>query len=71
MAVTTVPQLIPLSAGARQTNLTPQGLLKILQRTGNAIRDDGRWYAKPAAIDRIASARRTLGVDRSYRQSTA
>jgi hypothetical protein len=70
MAVT-VPQMIPLSAGARQTNLTPQGLLKILRRTGNAIRDDGRWYAKPAVIDQIASARRTLGIDRIPQQQTA
>jgi hypothetical protein len=55
---------VSLSAGARQTNLTPQGLLKILHRTNSAIRDDGRWYADQTVIDQIAKARRVLGVDR-------
>lgn len=56
--------LVPLSAGARQTDLTPQGLLKILHRTNSAIRDDGRWYADQIVIDQIATARRVLGVGR-------
>jgi hypothetical protein len=56
---------VSLSAGAKQTNLTPQGLLKILHRTNRAIRDDGRWYADQSVIDQIAKARRVLGVDRS------
>jgi hypothetical protein len=56
--------LVSLSAGAKQTNLTPQGLLKILHRTGSAIRDDGHWYADQSVIDQIATARRVLGVDR-------
>jgi hypothetical protein len=55
---------VSLSAGARQTNLTPQGLLKILHRTGSAIRDDGHWYAEQTVVDQIATARRVLGVDR-------
>jgi hypothetical protein len=55
---------VSLSAGARQTNLTPQGLLKILHRTNSAIRDDGRWYADQAVIDQIAKARHVLGFDR-------
>jgi hypothetical protein len=69
MPVKDASRLISLSAGARQTNLTPPGLLKILRRTGNAIRDDGRWYVDSAVIDQIASARRMLGLDRSYRHS--
>jgi hypothetical protein len=55
---------IPLAIGAHRTKLTTQGLLKILQRTNSAIRDDGRWYADPAVVDEIASARRVLGLDR-------
>jgi hypothetical protein len=55
---------IPLSAGAQQTNLTSQGLLKILRRTDSAIRDDGRWFADPARINEIAAARQALGIDR-------
>jgi hypothetical protein len=58
---------IPLSTGARKTNLTPQGLLKILRRNGSAIRDDGRWYVDPAIIDQIAVARQVLGFARTKR----
>ena len=58
---------IRLSDGARQTNLTSQGLLKILRRTGSAIRDDGRWYVDPSIIDQIATAHRVLGFDRAKR----
>jgi hypothetical protein len=61
--------LIPLPAGARQANLTPPGLLKILKRTGKAIRDDGRWYATPEDVEQIAAARRALGLDRSHMQA--
>jgi hypothetical protein len=57
-------QPIPLSAGARMASLTSQGLLKILKRTKNAIRDDGRWYVDPAVVEQIAQARLVLGVDR-------
>ena len=56
---------VSLSAGAKQTNLTPHGLLKILHRTNSAIRDDGHWYADQAVIDQIAKARRVLGFDRN------
>jgi hypothetical protein len=55
---------IPLSAGARQINLTPQGLLKILHRTDSAIRSDGHWYVDPTIVNQIAIARRVLGLDR-------
>ena len=55
-------KLIPLPAGAREANLTSPGLLKILKRTGKAIRDDGRWYATPEDVERIAAARRVLQV---------
>ena len=65
MAVTGSSPRIPLSAGAKKTGLTPQGLLKILLRTNSAIRDDGHWYAEPEKIDQIESARRVLGIDRS------
>ena len=64
MIFANTPGRIPLSAGARQTNLTPTGLLKLLLRTSSAIRDDGRWYVDPAVIEQIAAARRTLGIDR-------
>jgi hypothetical protein len=56
---------IRLSASARLTNLTPQGLLKILLRTNSAIRDDGRWYVDPAIVDHIAAARQVLGFART------
>ena len=58
---------IALPVAAQQVKLTAQGLLKILQRTGNTIRDDGRWYVDPEVVDRIIAARQTLGLaaDRS------
>jgi hypothetical protein len=59
---------IPLADGAQQTHLTPPGLLKILKRTENAIREDGRWYVDPSVVERIARARRVLGLDR-HKQS--
>jgi len=62
-------QLIPLPVGARQINLTPPGLLKILKRTGKAVRDDGRWYADSADVKQIAHARRVLGLDRARMQA--
>ena len=65
MTVTTTPPRTPLSAGAKQTDLTPQGLLKILKRTDSAIRDDGHWYADPERIHQIATARQLLGLDRN------
>lgn len=65
---TTHRRRIRLSAGARLTNLTSQGLLKILRRTRSAIRDDGRWYVDPSIIDQIAIARRVLGIARTKRQ---
>jgi hypothetical protein len=58
---------IRLSAGARQTNLTSQGLLKILRRTGSAIRDDGRWYVDQSVVDEISTARQVLGFARAKR----
>ena len=69
MAVTGSSPRIPLSAGAKKTGLTPQGLLKILQRTDSAIRHDGHWYVEPEKIDQIATARRALGIARN--KSTA
>jgi hypothetical protein len=65
MPVESTPELVPLSVGAKRANLTSEGLLKILRRTGSAIRDDGRWYVDPTVVDQIATARRVLGVDRS------
>jgi hypothetical protein len=70
----TVPnrvQLKPVPAESRRANLTPQGLLKILRRTGKAVRDDGRWYTDPADTDQIVIARRILGLQRSDRQANA
>jgi hypothetical protein len=71
MPVTGTQPRIPLSAGAQRTNLTSQGLLKILLRTDSAIRDDGRWYADPTIVDQIATARRVLGIDRRKSANTA
>ncbi len=65
MPVTGTQPRIPLSAGAQRTNLTSQGLLKILLRTDSAIREDGRWYADPLIIDQIATARRVLGIEKT------
>lgn len=65
MPVISAQPRIPLSAGARRTNLTSQGLLKILKRTDSAIRDDGHWYADPERIDQIAAARQVLGLNRN------
>jgi hypothetical protein len=59
----TVTSRIPLSTAARKLGLSAQGALKVLKRSGNAIRDDGRWFADPADIDQIQKARRLLGVD--------
>lgn len=53
---------IALPAAAQQARLTPLGLLKILRRTGNAIRDDGRWYVDPAVVKQIITARKVLGL---------
>jgi hypothetical protein len=60
---------VPLPKAAREANLTPPGLLKILKRTGNAIRDDGHWYADPQVVRQIAQARQVLGLDRSHMQA--
>jgi hypothetical protein len=60
MAVTGTQHRISLSAAAQRTNLTSQGLLKILRRTGYAIRDDGRWYVHQSIVEQIAMARRVL-----------
>jgi hypothetical protein len=70
----TVPnrgRLKPIPAESRRANLTPQGLLKILRRTGKAVRNDGRWYTDPADTDQIVIARRVLGLQRSDRQANA
>jgi hypothetical protein len=58
---------IPLARGADLVSLTPPGLLKILQRTGKAIRDDGHWFADPAIVEEIAKARQVLGLSRGKR----
>jgi hypothetical protein len=65
MTVLNGRHLIPLPVGARQINLTPPGLLKILKRTGKAVRDDGRWYAESGDVNQIGQARRVLGLDRT------
>jgi hypothetical protein len=67
----TAQRRVSLSAGAQKTDLTPQGLLKILQRTRSAIRDDGHWYAYSNKIDEIATARQALGIDRRKSASAA
>jgi hypothetical protein len=65
MTIIGTPGRLSLSVGTRQINLTSPGLLKILRRTNSAIRDDGRWYVDRAVIERIAEARRALGIDRN------
>jgi hypothetical protein len=69
MAVNT-SKLIPVPDGARKAELTPQGLFKILKRTGNLTRDDGRWYCDPDIVDRVIEARRVLGIDRNKTSRT-
>jgi hypothetical protein len=64
MTVTKTLPGIPIPEGARKANLTSQGLLKILKRTGSLIRDDGRWYCDPNVVERVIEARRVLGIDR-------
>ena len=54
---------------APTNKLTPPGLLKILQRTGKAIRDDGHWFADPAIVEEIAKARQVLGLSQGKRAS--
>jgi hypothetical protein len=71
MSVTEIAPRMPLSAGAKITNLTPQGLLKILLRTNSAIRDDGHWYVRPTKVDQIAAARQALGINRSKNNEQA
>ena len=63
MTTTARAARIKLSEGAQKTNLTPHGLLKILRRTKNAIRDDGHWFVYPEVIEQIAAARQILGLD--------
>jgi hypothetical protein len=40
--------------------MSANGLLHILRKTNSAIRDDGRWYCSPDAVERIGRARRDL-----------
>ena len=47
---------VKLSVGAQIADVTPHGFLKILKRTKNAIRDDGRWYAYEDIVEQIAAA---------------
>jgi hypothetical protein len=58
----TVNQRIKLHDAAREADLSPHGLLKILRRTNNAIRDDGRWYVLPHVLEQVIQARRILGA---------
>jgi hypothetical protein len=67
--ITRREQRIPLATAARQSRLTPHGLLKILRRTGKAIRDDGHWYADPAVVEQIVGARRVLGLYEKMQQT--
>jgi hypothetical protein len=61
--------LAPVPKLARQADLTPTGLLKILKRIGKAVRDDGHWYADPADVSQITQARRVLGLSRAKVQA--
>jgi hypothetical protein len=60
---------ISVPDGARKADLTAQGLLKILKRTGSLIRDDGRWYCDPQFVNQVIEARRILGIDRAKKAS--
>jgi hypothetical protein len=64
-AIAAEQRRIPLPSAARQLGLTRYGLLKILQRTDSAIRDDGRWFVSPRILKEIEAARRVLGIHRS------
>ena len=58
---------IPLPIAAGRLGLTRHGLLKILQRTHTAIRDDGHWFVEPTVVEKLLSARKVLGLDRRAR----
>jgi hypothetical protein len=58
---------LPLPHAAARLQVTSLGALKILQRAGAAIRDDGRWYVEQTKLDAIAAARRVLGTKRRIR----
>jgi hypothetical protein len=55
---------VPLQNAARELGLTGHGLLKLLQRTNSAIRNDGHWYVHRELLASVAAARRTLGLTR-------
>ena len=56
---------VPLQNAARELGLTGHGLLKLLQRTNSAIRNDAHWYVHRETLASVAAARRTLGIDRT------
>jgi hypothetical protein len=58
----TINTHIKLHDAAREADLSPHGLLKILKRTGSVIRDDGRWYVLPDVLAQVIQARRILGI---------
>ena len=66
----TVSTRIKLHDAAREADLSPHGLLKILKRTGSVIRDDGRWYVLPHVLEQVIQARRILGIG-ATKQSAA
>ena len=60
---------VPLQNAARELGLTGHGLLKLLQRTNSAIRNDGHWYVHPETLASVAAARRTLGIARTSKEA--
>ena len=54
----TINTHIKLHDAAREADLSPHGLLKILKCTGSVIRDDGRWYVLPDVLAQVIQAQR-------------
>jgi hypothetical protein len=47
---------VPLRDAAESIGYSTAGMLKILRKTGRAIRDDGRWFARQADVTAIKTA---------------
>jgi hypothetical protein len=53
---------LPLMAACDELNMSRQGLLAALKRTGSVIRDDGHWFVLPSTVEHIRQARGILGL---------
>lgn len=53
---------LALPQAAKQLGMTAPGALKLLRRTGRAIRDDGHWSVSRNDLRAIQRARTLLGL---------